>query len=263
MFYVDKGRGDPPFLLVHGYTADCTDWVHQIPDLADSSRVIAADTRGHGRSSAPDSGYDVSTLARDMAGLIDHLGCGPVIAVGHSLGGLIVSALAVEHPDHVRAVVAVDPGYLLNDEVNRGFEELSAAMARDDPVTVAQGMLAQIYGPASPPHIKIWHEIVTSGVPEHVVRGALGHQFQSASGPESDVEYLRRRGCPVLAFYAAPGIDDGWVPMTVSERVAAERAVTTHPSSRIVVWEGTGHWLQKERPAEFNALVRSWVAGLD
>jgi pimeloyl-ACP methyl ester carboxylesterase len=43
--------------------------------------------------------------------LLDQLGCRPVVAVGHSLGGAIVSALAVERADLVRAVVSVDPGY--------------------------------------------------------------------------------------------------------------------------------------------------------
>ena len=43
---------------------------------------------------------------------------------------------------------------------------------------------------------------------------------------------------------------------------AWERAQFKHPASRAVGWEGTGHWLHQERPAEFNSLLLSWLAGL-
>src|SRR5437879_3497178 len=109
VFYTDEGGGDPPMLFVHGYTCDSHDWSWQLAHFAADHRVIAVDLRGHGRSSVPESGYDCRTFAEDLAALLRTLGCAPVVAVGHSMGGLVVSALAVEHPDLVQAVVAVDP----------------------------------------------------------------------------------------------------------------------------------------------------------
>src|SRR5438067_938177 len=98
LFFTDDGSQDPPLLFVHGYSCDSHDWSWQLPHFAVRHRVIAVDLRGHGRSSAPEEGYEALTLVNDLAQLVEQLGCGPVVAIGHSLGGAIVSALAIEHP---------------------------------------------------------------------------------------------------------------------------------------------------------------------
>ena len=116
LFYTDAGAGDPPILFVHGYSCDSHDWSWQLPHFASTHRVIAVDLRGHGRSSVPEDGYDPSQYAADLAALLERQSVAPVVAIGHSLGGAIVSALAVEHAEMVRAVVVVDPAYLLREE---------------------------------------------------------------------------------------------------------------------------------------------------
>lgn len=112
LFYTDDGAG-PPVLLVHGWSCDSHDWSWQFEAFSEHHRVIAADNRGHGRSSVTTDGYRPRTFAADLARLVQSLDAGPVVAIGHSLGGVIVSALAVEHPELVRAVVAVDPAYAI------------------------------------------------------------------------------------------------------------------------------------------------------
>ncbi len=186
---------------------DSHDWNWQIPHFVANHRVIAPDLRGHGRSGVPEKDFEPRTFAADIAGLIDQLGCGPVVAVGHSLGGVIVSALAVEYPDKVRAVVSVDPGYLVPDESRPVLDGLIGALRSGDPVATAQGFLAATYTPASPAHLRTWHLRRIAGVPNHVLQDTLAGLF---SGPDalgfrgSAESYLRRRECPVLAFYTDP-----------------------------------------------------------
>jgi pimeloyl-ACP methyl ester carboxylesterase len=253
LFFTDEGEGDP-ILFVHGFSCDSHDWSWQLPHfLAAGHRVIAADLRGHGRSSVPASGFVPRVFADDLAALLDHLGCGPVVAIGHSLGGVIVSALAVEHPDKVRAVVSVDPGYLVADEAAPFLDEILDAMRDGDPAAVAQGFLGATYAAASPAHLRTWHMRRIAGVPDDVLRqtfagifrgpDAIG--FASAAAP-----YLRRRACPVLAFYVDAG------------RAAVEAGLFGDDRSRAVAWEGSGHWLHQERPEEFNHIVAAWLAAL-
>ncbi|MDN5931532.1 MAG: alpha/beta hydrolase, partial [Pseudonocardia sp.] len=49
-------------------------------------RCVAMDRRGHGRTDVPGTGYDINTLADDLAGLVEHLDLRGVIVVAHSMG---------------------------------------------------------------------------------------------------------------------------------------------------------------------------------
>jgi pimeloyl-ACP methyl ester carboxylesterase len=251
LFYTDEGAGDPPLLFVHGYACDSHDWSWQLPHFASRHRVLAVDLRGHGRSSAPPDGYEPYVFAADLAELIARLGCGPVVAVGHSLGALVLSALAVEHPETVRALVAVDPAYLVSDAVAARIPSFASALATEDPVAVVQRMLGGSDTPACRPFLRTWHLRRVAGVPAHVLTGTFAGM---ATGPKpllpraTGEDLIRGRRCPVLSFYIDP------------TRVPIETALFDDARSKSVSWEGSGHWLHQERPDEFNALVDAWLA---
>lgn len=86
-----------------------------VPWLVDGGfRVVNADLRGHGQTGWADS-YRALDFAGDVADLIRGLDTGPVMVVGHSLGGLTGAALAAEHPDLVRALFLEDPPLFQGD----------------------------------------------------------------------------------------------------------------------------------------------------
>jgi pimeloyl-ACP methyl ester carboxylesterase len=250
LFYTDEGSGGPPMLFVHGYSCDSHDWSWQLGHFAAGHRVIAVDLRGHGRSSVPDDGYDYLDFAGDIAALLDQVGCGSVVAVGHSLGGVIVSALAVERPELVEAVVSVDPGYLVPDELSVVLDPVVDALAGPDPVPVAQAMLSSTYSAATPEPLRTWHMRRIAGDPPHVLRQTLSNLFQGMALASKSAPYLAQRKCPVLAVYTDPA------------RAAIEAQLLTHERSRTVSFEGSGHWLHQERPLEFNLVVDTWLASL-
>jgi pimeloyl-ACP methyl ester carboxylesterase len=253
LFFTEHGSGDPPILMVHGFSCDGQDWMWQIPYFAERHRVIVVDLRGHGRSSVPEQGYEPKQFAADVAGLLQELGVGPVVAMGHSLGGAIVSALAVEHPALVSAVVSVDPGYLLADEVRPVVEGMVTALGSDDPVAASQQFLSASYAPATPPALKAFHMRRIAGVPGPVLVATLSGLFvgpDSLGYRDTSVPYLQRRSCPVLAVYMD------------ADRAAFEADLLADPRSRAIAWPGSGHWLHQERPAEFNAVVDEWLTSL-
>jgi pimeloyl-ACP methyl ester carboxylesterase len=253
LFYTDEGSGDPPMLFVHGYTCDSHDWSWQIPHFSAEHRVIAVDLRGHGRSSAPDHGYDPATFAEDVARLLRQIGCNSVIAVGHSMGGLVVSALAVEHPEMVEALVAVDAAYLIPDSTTDGIAPMLAGLELADPVQVVQTLLGSSDTPDSPSFLRTWHLRRIAGVPPHVLaKTLLMLAADSGVAPSlaASQPYLARRRCPVLSLYADPS------------RIPVETALFSDPRSKAISWEGTGHWLHQERPDEFNRLLDTWLASL-
>lgn len=251
LFFTDDGAGEPPLLLVHGYTADSHDWSWQIPQFLPDHRVIAVDLRGHGASSAPADGYTTGQLAEDLVRLLDHLGVEQVVALGHSMGANVVSALAVEHPRRVAALVAVDPAYLVDDEAASALAQLLEALDDADLVSFVQGIVGDgMESAARHPAMRTWQVRRIATMEPQVLRQALlaqasGMAMKSESGP-----YLRRRSCPVLSFHADP------------VRAQIEAGLLAGDRSRVVSWEGAGHWLHQERSAEFNALVTSWLASL-
>ncbi|MFD1544571.1 alpha/beta fold hydrolase [Nonomuraea guangzhouensis] len=259
LFYTDEGTGGETVLFVHGGTCDSHDWAPQIEPFMDRHRVIAPDLRGHGRSSSVSGGLAPHDFAGDLASLLDQLECGPVVVVGHSLGGAVASVLAVERPDLVRAVVAVDPGY----GFDTGFAaEIAAAFRTPDPVGVAAAVLAAMEGPEVEPALAwlpAWHRRRTLGTSPETTAAVFLGLFDAPNEvtlrPAAE-GYLRRRACPVLTVSAnaslkAKGIDLDW-----------DESVSPHPYSSAVAWDGVGHWIHQERATEFNELVLGWIAGL-
>jgi 3-oxoadipate enol-lactonase len=107
LFVRDTGGKGPPVLLLHGwlFPAD-TNWYPVYRPLADAGyRVLALDHRGHGRGLRPEARFRLVDCAADAAALVRHLGCGPVLAVGYSMGGAVAALMARDHPDAVDGAV--------------------------------------------------------------------------------------------------------------------------------------------------------------
>ena len=253
LFYTDEGDGVPSLLLIHGWTCDSHDWSWQIGAFADSHRVIAADSRGHGRSGTTEGGYAPRTFADDLASLVESLGAAPVVAIGHSVGGAIASALAVEHPALVRAVVVVDPAYGVDGDRTLFIADVLRGLRGSSPVEGLDYALDVLEAPTTPRPLRIWHRRRALGTEWHVAIDTLAGTYEAEGqfGQRSESEqYLRGRRCPVLAIYAN------------ADRAAWEATIQIHPYSRQVVFNGSGHFLHQERPDQFNALVLDWIAGL-
>lgn len=96
----------PPVMLLHGVTLQWRFWSAVIRLLSEHHRVLAVETRGHGRSTPGSDGVTLSHAARDVVTVIDELDCGPVVIAGHSMGGMILGTLVAEHPERVDELVS-------------------------------------------------------------------------------------------------------------------------------------------------------------
>jgi pimeloyl-ACP methyl ester carboxylesterase len=100
--------GGPLVVLLHGFPEFWWSWRHQLPALAERGhRVVAADLRGYGESDKPPRGYDLWTLAGDVAGLIRALGEPRAHVVGHGWGGVVAWTVTALHPRLVLSVAAL------------------------------------------------------------------------------------------------------------------------------------------------------------
>ena len=96
---------------------------------ASDTRSATVDLRGHGRSSKPDAGYDVTTVAGDLAASSRASGSSGRCVVGQSWGGNVVLELAVRRPSAIRGIACVDGGWLEPRTVFADWQACRAALA--------------------------------------------------------------------------------------------------------------------------------------
>jgi pimeloyl-ACP methyl ester carboxylesterase len=110
MYYAVYGEGEP-VLLIHGGLGNADVWGFQLPALAESHKVIVADSRGHGRSTRSDKLFVYQLMADDYLALLDHLDIDKVALVGWSDGGIIGLDLAIRHPERLSRLFAFGANY--------------------------------------------------------------------------------------------------------------------------------------------------------
>jgi 2-succinyl-6-hydroxy-2,4-cyclohexadiene-1-carboxylate synthase len=108
LFYRDTVSGDQCILCLHGKWGRGETWTDLMFRYGDKYRIVAPDQRGHGLSDKPVARYAGEDFAKDAYELIKKLECGPVIAVGHSMGGRNATHLAALYPQQVKALVILD-----------------------------------------------------------------------------------------------------------------------------------------------------------
>jgi pimeloyl-ACP methyl ester carboxylesterase len=103
--YGVRGSG-PPLVLVMGYRLSSLAWPLDFIDaLAERFTVVLFDNRGTGASEKPTFGYEISNMARDLRGLLDHLEIPRANIFGYSMGGAIAQEFVRQFPDRVLRLV--------------------------------------------------------------------------------------------------------------------------------------------------------------
>jgi non-heme chloroperoxidase len=146
LFVQDWGTGRPVVFLA-AWTFNSNVWGSHIASFSETGfRCIAPDRRGHGRSDAPSSGYDVNNLADDVAAVLDQLDLRDVILVAHSMGSIeAVNYLARHGSGRISKLILLAPTtpYLLKADDNAdgippaAFEANYRTIAEDFPRWIA------------------------------------------------------------------------------------------------------------------------------
>lgn len=237
--FTAEGAGEP-ILLVHGWGGDGRSWD---PVRFTGRRVVTVDLRGHGRSPVPADGYRPCDYAADLAALVDAFDCGPVVAVGHSMGGQIVVRLALDRPDLVRAVVAIDPAYGADEAEAASFQQRLTDLRRDG-AAAAVRQLGQLTPEVREQLLRTPGQVLAeSYAGMYTDPGAIGARPAAAKA-------LAQLTQPVLCIRPTPSM------------AAWDVTCALRPGSRVVRWPGAGHFLHHERPESFVRLVNSWLGSV-
>lgn len=240
--YDERGSGAPGLVFIHGWAGNRSFFAPQVEHFAKRHRVVSVDLRGHGESDKPQGPYPISTFAADVAHLIDELKLGKVIAVGHSMGGIIVLQLAAAHPDRVAGIVMVDPAPLTFPPEFRGaLEGIIAAIEAGNRDPQRQFIEQQLFLPTSDKAlVKRVVEVTTSG-PAHVAAESLKGVLDFdgvATAARCNVSALHIAGTPLNP----PHLMSQWMPKVVNGWTV-----------------GAGHFNQLEVPEQVNSMIEGFL----
>jgi non-heme chloroperoxidase len=243
-------RGDPdgvPVLLLHGVTDSRRSWDPVLPHLPPSIRAVALTQRGHGDSDRPGAGYTIEAMAADAAGVIDALGLGPAVVVGHSMGTWVAERLAIDSPERVRALLlAGGPGApRANSDFAALCEEMSVLPGPLDDALAREFQLGTTERPL-PEELLDLFVAESLKLPPYLWR-VLFRGFLDIDLHEE----LASLQAPALLVWG-----DRDVLVTRAEQ---DRLVATMPQARLAVYEGTGHALHWEEPQRFAAQLAAFA----
>jgi pimeloyl-ACP methyl ester carboxylesterase len=129
LYHQRAGAGVPPILFVHGYLCNHDNWRAQMDRFAAAHQVVACDLRGMGRSPRGTAPMSIETLAADVVALMESLGPGKAVLVGHSMGCRVIMEACDQAPERVAGLVLVDGSRGGADRAmaERGFADVIAA----------------------------------------------------------------------------------------------------------------------------------------
>jgi len=260
IFYKDWGTGQP-VVFSHGWPLNADAWDDQAFLVASNGfRAIAHDRRGHGRSSQPWDGNDLSTYADDLAQLIAALDLHDVILVGHSTGGGEVTHYIGRHgSSRVAKVILVGaiPPLLLKTEANplgapiEAFDAIRAGVI-EDRSQFYKDLSAPFFGANRP------DSTVSQGIRDAFwlwsmqvgLKGA--HDCIKAFSETDLTEDLKGIDVPTLIIH---GDDDQIVPIDVSAR----RQVELVKDATLKEYPGAPHGLFATHKDQFNADLLDFI----
>ena len=244
--YEERGEGEPPILLVHGWCCDRTYFAPQLENFASRGhRVVAVDLRGHGRSDKPRQSYTMQLFADDLAWMCERLELAKPVVVGHSMGGIVAFDLAARYPDLPSGVVMLDAAVVLPSAARAAIpgllDKLRSPGYRG---TLRDYVENSLFIPTDDRERKRRILEGMSSVPQHVVvsafEGLRDYDPTEATG-----------GLAVPAVYIAADEEQPRSDMTRFHELA--------PQILYGKTVGSGHFCQLEVPEQVNAMIGRFI----
>jgi pimeloyl-ACP methyl ester carboxylesterase len=209
LFWSSRGEG-PAVLLIAGQGTTHRCWLHVVPELAATRRVVVYDHRGVGRSTAGDrSRYSTRAFADDAIAVLDAAGIDRAAAYGHSMGGRVAQWLAIDHPARVeRLVLASTTG---GDRLDGDRDPaVNAALSGGDAARMAPLFFT---GPFRRRHPQVVDAFFDRDATIPVRRA----HFEASRGHDA-WDDLHRISAPTMVLH---GADDPVTPAGSAHRIAA------------------------------------------
>lgn len=269
LHYVDEGpRDGAPICMLHGNPTWSYMYRRPIASLsAGGHRCVALDHMGFGRSDKPADTrrYRLAEHVENAVGVLDQLDLRDVTLVLHDWGGPIGLGAAVERPDRIRAIVAMNtwawelPSFLppfLRQFRTEGLGELLALGGNLLVESIPGGMFrrdadAGMMDAYRAPFPDYWSRVGTLAFPRDI---PLTERDPSAPAIARIQERLPSLARPLLLIW---GMRD-----RVFQPVFIEQWRTLVPDTRVVAFDDAGHYLVEDKPEAVSDAIDEFVKSL-
>jgi len=272
--YVGEAGSGPTVVFAHGFCLNASSWHYQLQDLSDEFRVVVYDMRGHGGSDTPASDdWSMVAHARDLEAVIAAVADGPVIVVGHSMGGMALIQYAGLFPDQigtkVRAVALVDTAAhdVMGGMVPSAARLLTPALRLlEQAATMAAARNPEAFDRVRKNQrnmVALLIKLMGFGPKAHRHQLAFMSQMLQAIPAEILVPIVKT----LRAMDVTSALDNIDVPTLVvvgardrlTPRAAARYLATAIDGAQLAVIPHSGHMPMLEHPEEFNAVLRRFL----
>jgi pimeloyl-ACP methyl ester carboxylesterase len=262
-WYLDSGDG-PAVMFIHGLTSSHRNWVHLVQKLDTDHRVVAPDLFGHGASDKLMGDYSLGAHAATLRDLLDRLDIDQVTLVGHSFGGGIAMQFCYLFPERVERLVLVASGGLgrsvsplLRAATLPGAGFLLPLIASGwvrGRAEAAGRILSSTGWRASSDTTEIWRGFTSLADADTrraflaTTRGVIDPGGQTVTAHDHLPMAIQ---VPTLVVW---GTKDRMIP--------AWHATTAHEvitDSRVVLFEGAGHFPHLDQPERFAQLLSDFM----
>lgn len=248
MGFTDEGIGTP-LVFVHGFPLSRGAWAKQVEAFKATHRVIAPDLRGLGESQSTEGLISMGRFAEDLSALLQHLGTGPVILIGHSMGGYVALAFAKAFPQFLRGLVLVGTKASADTEEGAAARRATADKVRTSGPSVVVDAMAPKMLAANNTDVAM-ATAVRGFMAGSTTEGVIGALLGMAERPDART-WLGEIRVPTLVI---TGSDDTIIPPSESEALA--KAI---PGAQLVIIPNAGHLVAFEQAEAFNESLRVFL----
>jgi pimeloyl-ACP methyl ester carboxylesterase len=232
-----------PIVFAHSFGGSSEQWRNQIRHFGSDHKVVAFDFRSHGKSevSTPPL-YAAEALAGDIAAVVDSLDLHHFILVGHSMGGAASIAYSSANPDKVAGLVLVGtPGKTPEQQSS----PVIASLESDKYQMVMDQYMKGLLNDANP--------ATESAVMEGIKK----------ISKETSISIIKA----LFEFDPLPAFASLKMPIliisTSREKAQPNSLMNQMPKLPNRVFEQTSHWIQMDKPQEFNKALEEFVKNVE
>jgi pimeloyl-ACP methyl ester carboxylesterase len=241
----DGGSGGIPVLFVHSLVGNISHWSSQLEHVRKKRRAIAIDLRGHGLSDPPQNhDYAIESLANDIDMVVNALDLKRFVLVGHSMGGSASIAYAGLHPKKVAGLLLADPSGDARKILKEQILPFIAALKSESYQQVIEGY---------------WREMLVGSrkeVQEKVLSDLHNTRQETILGVfESTLKFD-----PLTALRHYNGPKQSIITNLNETPISLHNLQRDLPFIKV---SDTGHWLQMDKPDEFNRIMDKFLALVD